>query len=341
MTKNKIFLISLIVVVLIALGLYMFLNSNEKYTINYDTDGGNILSSFKISKNGKILKPKDPVKEGYIFLGWYSDGKKFDFDTKITKNITLEAKWQKIEQDQEETPTQEIINYTVTFNTVDGSTITPQEVESGKLATKPSNPTKKGYTFNGWDFDFTTPITADITITAKWKKIVSSTETNSNKPSNPNNSNSTPVTVKYTVSFNSNGGSSVSSQTIVKDSKVTEPTNPTKSGYTFIAWQIDGSNYNFNTPITKDITLVAKWEKNASVYKITVTDIPGGIIQQSVIKLTIDGAASSFINVIADNTVIAEYNSSQSGAVGVKAVIDNYSTYTITLTGGATITIKR
>ncbi|AIO18867.1 Peptidase family S41 [Candidatus Izimaplasma bacterium HR1] len=69
--------------------------------------------------------------------------------------------------------------FTVTFNTNDGTTVASQEVEDGSLATLPTEPTKEGYTFTLWfttddtvDFDFTTPITADITINAYWTLFV-------------------------------------------------------------------------------------------------------------------------------------------------------------------------
>lgn len=65
---------------------------------------------------------------------------------------------------------------------------------------------------------------------------------------------------KVTVTFNSDGGSKVASKTIDKGSKVTKPTNPTKSGYKFLGWYVGNTTYNFNTVVNKDLTLVAKWQ---------------------------------------------------------------------------------
>jgi len=68
---------------------------------------------------------------------------------------------------------------------------------------------------------------------------------------------------EFTVTFDSNGGTSVSSVVVTKDEKVSEPTNPTKDGYTFDGWYLDGEKYDFSTPVTKDITLKAGWTKVA------------------------------------------------------------------------------
>ena len=75
---------------------------------------------------------------------------------------------------------------------------------------------------------------------------------------------------EFTVKFNSNGGSSVSNQTIKKGGKVTKPSNPTRKNYDFINWYLNDNVYNFNTEVTKDLTLTAKWKFNG-VYVNKVT----------------------------------------------------------------------
>ncbi len=66
---------------------------------------------------------------------------------------------------------------------------------------------------------------------------------------------------RYLVTFDSDGGSKVESQTITKGNKALIPTSPTKEGYKFIEWQLNDKYFDFNTEITADITLKAKWEK--------------------------------------------------------------------------------
>jgi len=141
-----------------------------KYIVKFDTAGGSTIPSQRVEKNKTASKPNDPTREGYEFLGWYNGNTKFDFKTKITKDITLTAKWKKIEK-QEETKT-----YTVTFDTTGGNTIPSEKVEEGKTITKPSDPTRDGYTFIGWyhndvQYNFSTPVTSNLTLVAKWEKI--------------------------------------------------------------------------------------------------------------------------------------------------------------------------
>ena len=153
--------------------------------------------------------------------------------------------------------------YTVTFNAYGGfPTPDEQHVKSGEKAVLPVAPTLKGYTFAFWylgedeqnatAYDFNTPVTENITLTAKW---------NINK---------------YTVTFNSYGGSKVDPQVVEYGLYAQEPEEPTLKGFTFAYWYLDDENeaYDFDTtPITEDITLTAKWEINK--FKVTF-DTDGG-----------------------------------------------------------------
>ena len=156
--------------------------------------------------------------------------------------------------------------YTVTFDSYGGTPVPPaQEVEYGLTATKPADPTLKGYTFAFWylgedeqnatAYDFNTPVTENITLTAKW-------EIN-----------------KYTVTFNSYGGTPVPpAQEVEFGLTATKPADPTLKGYTFAFWYLgedeqNATAYDFNTPVTENITLTAKWEINK--FKVTF-DTDGG-----------------------------------------------------------------
>jgi len=120
------------------------------YTVTFIADGEPFATQ-TVEYGKKATVPQgEPTKTGYTFDGW-----DFDFDTAITGEKTIEAKW--------------IVNtYTVTF-IADGEPFATQTVEYGKKATVPQGePTKTGYTFDGWDFDFDTAITSEKTIEAKW-----------------------------------------------------------------------------------------------------------------------------------------------------------------------------
>lgn len=85
-------------------------------------------------------------------------------------------------------------------------------------------------------------------------------------------------TVKYTVTFDSNGGSDVVAQQVAKDGTATQPVNPRRSGYKFAGWQLNGSDYDFATPVTGNITLVAKWTEVSN----DAIDLSGTKIQKTV-----------------------------------------------------------
>lgn len=72
--------------------------SKIEYTVTFDSKGGSEVEEQTVVKGKKATEPEDPTREGYTFEGWYldlDDKEEFDFDTKITKNITLYAKWEK------------------------------------------------------------------------------------------------------------------------------------------------------------------------------------------------------------------------------------------------------
>lgn len=229
-------------------------NEVKTYTVKFNTDGGNEIESIEVEENNTLTKPENPTKTGYTFDKWVLDNKEYDFDTKVTEDITLKAIWKKQEENKKQ--------YTVIFNTDGGSSISSLKVISGNKVTKPTNPIKAGYTFvewqiNGKTYNFNSIVSNDITLTALWRK-----------------NEETPVVsekTKYTVIFDSNGGTSVSSQTIEEGSKVTKPTDPVKDGYTFNGWVLDGNSYDFNSSVTSNITLTASWKEVVKTYTISVS----------------------------------------------------------------------
>ena len=212
------------------------------YIVSFDTDGGNNIGSINVEANTVVLKPKNPIKEDkdgikYTFLYWEYEEKEYNFETPVTKDITLIAKYQ---EEKEE--------FTVSFDTQGGSSISPQKVKAGERATRPSNPSKDGQTFVEWrlnnrTYNFNTIVTNNITLTAIWQEVSKTQE-------------------QVTITFNSNGGSPVNSLTINKGSKVSRPADPTRSGYTFAGWELQNGNaFDFNTPVNNNITLNAKWNE--------------------------------------------------------------------------------
>ena len=135
-----------------ALTLYPVWNTN-KYTITFDTNGGSEIAPITQDYGTEITAPANPTRKGYTFKGWDKEIPK----TMPAENITVKAQW-KINQ------------YTITFDTNGGSDIAPITQDYGTEITAPDNPTRKGYTFKGWDKEIPETMPAEnITITARWK----------------------------------------------------------------------------------------------------------------------------------------------------------------------------
>lgn len=248
-----------IIFIVIVLALIFFLN--RKVVVTFDSDGGSSINDVSVSINKTVAKPIDPTKEGYNFVMWMLDGKEYDFSSKVTKNITLKAAWEKISDEDDNNTTYEI---TLEY---DGKTDTIK-VSNGKISSLPV-PTKEGYDFVGWfngnnEVKAGDAVTGNMTLKAKFEKKNDSTTAND-------------VTTKYSISFDSDGGSKISGQTVRENGKVKIPKTPTKTGYTFVGWTLDGESYDFSGKVTKDMTLVASWKKNVETVEYTVKfDSDGG-----------------------------------------------------------------
>ena len=225
------------------------------YAVTFDSTGGSevIEKTMDVTYGEPLGDMPVPRREGYVFLGWYdaivggkcyggSDGNgtsAYDKD----ENITLYAQWM------------EAPDCTVRFET-DGGTMTgPTEVlhKTNTPIAKPDNPTKPGYTFTGWYTDLTYTqlwnfddwVTGEMMLYAGWKVN------------------------RYTITFDTAGGSKIDSITQDYGTAITTPANPTREGYTFIGW-------NREVPETmpaENVTITAQWKINQ--YTITF-DTAGG-----------------------------------------------------------------
>ena len=216
----------------------------NSYVVTFNSDGGTYIPLQLIENGNKIEKPIDPEKEGYTFIEWLYNGEKYDFDLPVSGAMTLRASYKKNETEIEtEKPIVESKKYTITFDTNGGNVLPNQTVEEGNKVYKPSNPEKEGYifkywSFNGVEYDFNTNVTSNINLIAVYEKDETYVKT-------------------YTVTFNTDGGSKIDNQTLNEGEKISKPTNPEKECYIFSHWEYEGTEYNFNAPIKKDITLKA------------------------------------------------------------------------------------
>ena len=207
----------------------------EEYTVTFNAYGGFPTPNEQHVKSGeKAVLPAEPTLKGHTFAFWYlgedeENATAYDFDTPVTGDITLTAKWN-------------INKYTVTFNSYGGTPVPPaQEVEYGLTATEPATaPTKTGYTFDGWylgdeKYDFSDAVEQNITLYANWKKNI--------------------YTVTYTDGVD--GEEVFADQTYRVPFEDTTPAfkgNPTRDGYVFDGWKPA-----FSDTVTGNVTYVAQW----------------------------------------------------------------------------------
>jgi hypothetical protein len=195
----------------------------NSYTITFDSNGGSSVTAITQNFGTAVTSPAAPTKEGYTFGSWSPAVP----TTMPASNTTCVAQW---------TPNQ----YTITFNSNGGSTVDSITAAYGASLTAPANPTREGYTFSAWSpaIPATMPLNG-AALSAQW------------------------TANQYTITFNSNGGTSVDSITAAYGASITAPSNPTKEGYTFSAWSPA-------IPATMPLngaSLVAQWNINS--YTIT------------------------------------------------------------------------
>ncbi len=203
----------------------------QQFTVTFADYDGSAIYTESVNYGSSATAPSTPARTGYTFTSWEGDY------SNISEDITVTAQYS-------------INSYTVIFADYDGSEISSQSVNFDSDATAPSNPSRTGYTFTGWNDDYSN-ITEDITVTAQYS-------INS-----------------YTVTYNLDGGTNDVSNpdTYTVESDAITLNAPTKSGYNFAGWY---SDENFTTQVTGinqrstgNIELWAQWEVATSVSAIT------------------------------------------------------------------------
>ena len=188
-------------------------------TYAYGALGGTYATQI-VQAGEKAIEPDVPSRQGYQFTDWYLDDTKYDFNTAVTGNMTLTAKWT-------------ANSYTITFDTGGGSAIAPITQDYGTQITAPADPTREGYTFIGWDKAIPATMPAeDLTVTAQWRIN------------------------QYTIAFDTDGGSAIAPITQDYGTQITAPADPTREGYTFIGWD----KAIPATMPAESITITAQWK---------------------------------------------------------------------------------
>ncbi|MCK9479865.1 MAG: InlB B-repeat-containing protein, partial [Firmicutes bacterium] len=259
--------------------------SKNSYTVTYDKNGGDTEAApgnQTVDYNDPVgTLPTSPTKDGYTFTGWNANadgsGTAFDETTLVTDNITVYAQYT-------------INSYNVKFVDYDGNEIKSESVDHGGAATAPSDPTRPGYTFTGWDEEFDN-ITGDLVVTAQY--IINS----------------------YNVKFVDHDGAEIKSESVEHGGGATAPADPTRPGYTFIGWDEEFDN------ITGDLVVTAQYSKNS--YNVKFVDHDGNELKSESVEhggaatapsdptrpgYTFTGWDEEFDNVTGDLVVTAQYS---------------------------------
>lgn len=161
----------------------------------------------------------------------------------------------------EEEDEKELQKFTVTFDSQGGSEVDSQTVAAGERLIEPTTPAKEGAAFTGWfkEAACTTAwnfnkdvVTENLTLYAGWK------------------------VADFTVTFETNGGSEVAPQGVLRGALVKEPVSPFKAGMMFAGWYTDAELtqlYDFNTPVTSDLTLYAKWTEEMDITREALEEL--------------------------------------------------------------------
>ena len=287
------------------------------HTVTFNSNGGTEIAPKEVVSGLKIKAPSTPTKDKYLFRGWYEDStfsKEFDFNTLITSDMTLYAKWEAANSINEIRLAGDIQYGTVSVGTLPSfnpttttDSITIDETNSdwvkrtsttslwGGFAGNTPVAYNDGKTYYGYDFCVNTndgyQLASDLKVIYNGDDVT--TTANISRYAwgayvavDLGKANGTPVV--YTITFNSNDGTSVESQNVNAGEKLKEPTPaPTREGFTFDGWYEDSTfstKFNFDTPITDNMTLYAKWTENK--YTLTFDANGGSGTMTSVTDLT-------------------------------------------------------
>jgi uncharacterized repeat protein (TIGR02543 family)/LPXTG-motif cell wall-anchored protein len=238
------------------------ISANTVFTVTYEEHGGTTVPNTTFVSGGTVTLPADPTRAGYTFDGWFTeetDGTRFNSTFSPTdENVVVHAQWT-----QNPTPAPAVSSFAVTYEEHGGSAVPDATFVSGGTVTLPADPTRAGYTFNGWFTAQTggtkynasfSPSDGNVTVHAQWTQ--------------------NPAPTPFSVTYEEHGGTSVPDSTFVSGGTVTLPAKPTRAGYTFDGWftaQTGGTKYNVSfSPSDGNVTVHAQWTQNPAPTPLTV-----------------------------------------------------------------------
>lgn len=231
-----------------------------KFTLTFDTQGGDPVESQTVEIGDAVKKLPTPVREGYTFLGWFDaaeGGNPVKSIDAMTGDVTLYAQWEKKEDPTEPTdPDKE--TFTLTFDAQGGTAVKARKVEEGAAVKNLPKTEREGYKFLGW-FDAAeggnrvtriNAMSGDMTLYAQWKE---------KDPTDPED----PEKTVHTVTFDTQGGEEIPAQEVKDGEDLMRLPTPVREGYKFLGWfdaAEGGNQVKFLQEVFDDVTLYAQWE---------------------------------------------------------------------------------
>ncbi len=239
--------------------------------VNFVDYDGTVLKTEIVDYGNSATPPPDPTREGYSFTGWDTEF------SNVTSDLTVTAQYS-------------ILQFTVTFCDFDATVLKTEIVDYGNSATPPPDPTREGYSFTGWDTEFSN-VTSDLTVTAQYSIL------------------------QFTVTFCDFDATVLKTEIVDYGNSATPPPDPTREGYSFTGWDTEFSN------VTSDLTVTAQY----SILQFTVTfcDFDATVLKTEIVDYgnsatpppdptregySFTGWDTEFSNVTSDLTVTAQYS---------------------------------
>ena len=273
----------------------------KTFIVRFDTGEGSAVADQAVDEGGKAVKPADPEREGYVFDGWFADAdgtQPFDFDSAISSDVTVYAKWSKKEVPVTISVTGSVTGVDAENKSqvwADKSTL---ELPEGATAADLSEALfeQAGLVYDatpdtqyGWRLNSITSPDGRVLGTvdmgnnrwAYWSLVVNGEYAQLGASSIVLKGGDDvswvyevpKAPVAHTVTFDAGEGSAVAAQKVEDGKAAAKPADPAREGYTFAGWYSDAEctrAYDFSTPVSRDVTLYAKWTKNAAK-QITVS----------------------------------------------------------------------
>ena len=271
---------------------YYGMNSSS-YLYSYTTLNTTYCRWTPAVNSSGLAQFKNYANGSYPYFGWSASNTYFW--SASTSNANVLRLWKETEINSAITyySTDPVVTqptyYTVTFQDWNGAVLSTQQVLEGTAATAPANPTREGYTFTGWDVDFSN-VTSDLTVTAQYTVIT------------------------YTVTFKDWDGTTLGTAEVEYGGTAVAPVTPTREGYTFTGWSSSLENITANKTVTAMYDILT--------FTVTFKDWNGTVLKEQTVNYggyatapadptregyTFTGWDVAFTNIKADTVVTAQY----------------------------------